>query len=144
MFLDRQFDLLSEKRKARQAAGSKGGNAKAMLKQKPSYKDKDKDKDNTNVDFLVFWDLYDKKKGDKNACEKKWNKLTDQQRAKIIETIPVFLGEIKDKQFQPLAATYLNQKRWEDEIKPTETNQKKAIFKAPPMDEFYKVKIDKP
>ena len=41
-----QYDLLSEKRKLRQDAGSKGGNAKAMLKQKGSYKDKDKDKDN--------------------------------------------------------------------------------------------------
>lgn len=56
-FLNKQFDLLSEKRKIRQAAGSKGGNAKAMLKQKPSnatslpeqnpsYKDKDNNKDN--------------------------------------------------------------------------------------------------
>jgi len=42
-FLVTQYDLLSEKRKLRQSAGSKGGNAKAMLKQKPSYKDKDKD-----------------------------------------------------------------------------------------------------
>lgn len=45
-FLNKQYDLLSEKRKHRQIAGSKGGNAKAMLKQKRSYKDKDKDKDN--------------------------------------------------------------------------------------------------
>ena len=42
-FLNIQYDLLSENRKARQSAGSKGGKAKAMLKQKPSYKDKDKD-----------------------------------------------------------------------------------------------------
>lgn len=42
-FLNIQYDLLSENRKARQNAGSKGGKAKAMLKQKPSYKDKDKD-----------------------------------------------------------------------------------------------------
>jgi hypothetical protein len=42
-FLNTQYDLLSEKRKVRQIAGSKGGKAKAMLKQKPSYKDKDKD-----------------------------------------------------------------------------------------------------
>ena len=47
-FLDEQYDTLSEKRRLRQAAGQKGGkqkasNAKAMLKQKPSYKDKDKD-----------------------------------------------------------------------------------------------------
>ena len=44
-FLMRQYDLLSEKRKLRQDAGSKGGNAKAMLKQKSSYKDKDNNKD---------------------------------------------------------------------------------------------------
>lgn len=46
-FLNIQFDLLSECRKRRQCAGSKGGkkrssNAKAMLKQTSSYKDKDK------------------------------------------------------------------------------------------------------
>lgn len=59
-FLDDQFDLLSEKRQKRQEAGRKGGlskssNAKAMLKQKPSYKDKDndkyKDKDNSDLNF---------------------------------------------------------------------------------------------
>ena len=49
-FLMTQYDLLSEKRKARQSAGSKGGNAKAMLKQKGSYKDKDKDKDKIDID----------------------------------------------------------------------------------------------
>lgn len=55
-FLNKQYDLLSEKRKLRQSAGSKGGNAKAMLKQKGSYKDKDKDnnKDKDNrFDFKL-------------------------------------------------------------------------------------------
>lgn len=57
-FLNDQFDILSEKRKVRQAAGSKGGkqkssNAKAMLKQKPSYKDNNnnKDKDKSEKKF---------------------------------------------------------------------------------------------
>jgi len=51
VFLNMQYDLLSEKRKARQSAGSKGGNAKAKLKQNPSYKDKDnnKEKDKDNI-----------------------------------------------------------------------------------------------
>lgn len=81
-FLNEQYDILSEQRKNRQAAGSKGGkqkssNAKAKLKQKPSYKDKDKDKNKyketplseliNNSDFepkeyleitLAFWDLF--------------------------------------------------------------------------------------
>ena len=51
-FLDLQYDLLSEKRKSRQVAGSKGGNAKAMLKQKGSYKDKDKDNNKDNIELL--------------------------------------------------------------------------------------------
>ena len=49
-FLLTQYDLLSEKHKARQVAGSKGGNAKAMLQQKDSYKDKDKDNNKIDID----------------------------------------------------------------------------------------------
>jgi len=51
-FLNIQYDLLSEKRKLRQSAGSKGGNAKAMLKQKGSYKDKDKDNNKDKYNLL--------------------------------------------------------------------------------------------
>ena len=43
-FLVNQRLLLNEKRKARQDAGSKGGKAKAKLKQNLSYKDNNKDK----------------------------------------------------------------------------------------------------
>ena len=57
-FLDEQYNLLSEKNKKRSEAGRKGGlkrasNAKAMLKQNPSYKDKDKYKDKYNK-FIAF------------------------------------------------------------------------------------------
>lgn len=122
-FLNDQFDQLSESRKRRQDAGAKGGKqsrskAKAMLKQRASYKDKDNNKDNNihNIVFSVFWDLYNKKVGSKDKCEKKWNKLSDQERQKIIDTLPAFLNSIKDKQFQPYPETYLNGKRWNDEI----------------------------
>lgn len=63
-FLNTQYDLLSEKRKLRQLAGSKGGNAKAMLKQKRSYKDKDNNKDNNkdkeyiHPDFLESFEKW--------------------------------------------------------------------------------------
>lgn len=50
-FLDEQYDLLSTKRQKNVESGRLGGlarasNAKALLKQRSSYKDKDKDKDN--------------------------------------------------------------------------------------------------
>jgi len=63
-FLLTQYDLLSEKRKARQDAGSKGGNAKAMLKQKRSYKDNNnnkynnKDKEYIADGFLESFDTW--------------------------------------------------------------------------------------
>lgn len=77
---------------------------------------KGEDEKEANIPFEVFWDKYNKKLGDKKACEKKWNKLKDIERAKIIETLPAFLRTIKDKQFQPYPAKYLNQERWENEI----------------------------
>jgi len=69
-----------------------------------------------NIPFLNFWDMYDKKIGDKKKCEKKWNSLNDEQRAKIYSTLPSWKRQFKDKQFQPYPKTYLNQERWNDEI----------------------------
>jgi len=73
-----------------------------------------------NIEFDIFWNLYDKKRGAKNKCKEKWNKLSDEQRILIIDTLPAFKKAIKDKQFQPFPETYLNQERWNDEIIPIE------------------------
>lgn len=66
--------------------------------------------------FNDFWKLYPNKNA-KTKCEEKWNKLKDDEKLKIKETIQVF---IKHKPFEsynhPNPLTYLNQKRWEDEI----------------------------
>lgn len=40
----------------------------------------------------------------------------------------MFLGQINDKQFQPMPATYLNQERWNDEIEIKDTRSKSEIF----------------
>jgi len=68
------------------------------------------------IPFSQFWDLYNRKEGAKNKCELKWNKLNNETRQKIINTLPIFLSKIKDRQFQPYPETYLNQERWNDEI----------------------------
>ena len=57
LYLNEQYDLLSETRKNKQIAGKLGGqkkssNAKAKLKQNSTYKDKDKEKDNNKEFFL--------------------------------------------------------------------------------------------
>jgi len=81
---------------------------------------KESKEDNINIPFSEFWELYDKKVGAKGKCQKKWNKLSDDIRQKIIDTLPAFKKSIRDKQFQPFPETYLNQERWNDEVKITE------------------------
>lgn len=69
-----------------------------------------------NISFDVFWDNYGKKVGNKKLCIKRWNKLKDQERQAIIDTLPMFLKSISDKKYLPYPEKYLNERRWEDEI----------------------------
>ena len=105
----------------------KGGHKKGHMTSHMEDVNEDVNINTINIDFNVFWNLYNKKVGDKKACIKKWNKLTDIDRQKIIDTLPKFLSNIKDKQFQAHPSTYLNQERWNDEIQ-TETIVKKMVM----------------
>ena len=76
-------------------------------------------KDIINISFIVFWDLYDKKR-DKIKCEGKWNRLTNKERQECIDKIPEYIESTPDKQFRKDPETFLNNKSWNDEIiKPT-------------------------
>jgi uncharacterized protein YdaU (DUF1376 family) len=89
--------------------------------------DTDTDKNNKNTPpaaddlFPKFWKLYPNKKG-KAAAEKAWKKLkvTDDLFALIAQGLAkqcVSPGWTKDNgQFIPHPATWLNGKRWEDEV----------------------------
>mgnify|MGYP003647417796 FL=1 len=74
-----------------------------------------KQKEKRLLDFETFWNLYNKKKGTKQAKDK-FLKLPQKDVDKILLTVKSFVGSIKDKQFQPLPTSYLNGERWNDEI----------------------------
>lgn len=74
------------------------------------------DINNKGIDFEIFWNLYDKKVGDKPKVLKKWNKINPIIHAKIISSLPVWKKQFTDKQYQPYPETYLNQQRWNDEV----------------------------
>ena len=76
-----------------------------------------KENENKDIQFDVFWNLYDKKVS-KDKAQAKWNKLPYEDKIKIIQTLPAFIAKIKDKQYQPYPDTYLNNRRWEDEDMP--------------------------
>jgi hypothetical protein len=69
-----------------------------------------------NVPFEDFWNLYDKKRGDKNKLTKKWNALRNEDRDAIIKHLPKYKKSQPDKKFRKNPETYLNNKSWNDEI----------------------------
>ncbi len=75
-----------------------------------------KEINNINIDFDIFWDLYDKKVGEKVKLKKKWGNLTDKERETAIAHIPLYKKSKPDKQFRKDPQTYLNNKSFNDEI----------------------------
>ena len=65
--------------------------------------------------FPEFWALYDKAKG-KDRAIKKWASLSMKVRRQIMEALPAYVHSTPDKQYRMDPTTYLNGKRWEDEI----------------------------
>lgn len=66
--------------------------------------------------FERAWDLYDKKVGNKEQLERKWNSMSKKDRKAAIEYIPLYVISKSDKQFRKNFQTFLNQRGWEDEI----------------------------
>lgn len=66
--------------------------------------------------FENAWNLYQKKVGDKDKLKKKWNSMSLKDRKAATEYIPIYVVSKPDKQFRLNFQTFLNQKRWNDEI----------------------------
>jgi hypothetical protein len=84
---------------------------------------KDKKENNTtdceiliNYSFEEFWNLYDKKVGDKIKLEKKWNKLTDELRTKILFYVREYKVSQPDKKYRKNPETFFNNESWNDEL----------------------------
>lgn len=87
-----------------------------------------------NISFEEFWDLYDKKVGHRLRCEKKWKKLKDEVRERIMQTLPEWKKQYPDKQYQPHPETYLNGGRWNDILYPTNVSGSMNGHKAASVD----------
>ena len=83
---------------------------------------------NTVLSFEKFWDMYDKKEGRKD-CEKKYIKVKEADRLKILETLPKYILSTPDKKFRKNPETYLNGEHWNDELKNIQSEDQKFIRK---------------
>jgi len=66
--------------------------------------------------FDNFWNLYDKKIGDKSKVKKKWDKLSKEDQDKIMVYIPKYINSQPDKKYRKNPETFLNNLSWNDEI----------------------------
>lgn len=90
-------------------------NVDVNSKERESSKDNSLMKD-SDSEFERFWDLYDKKTGDKTKIRNKFLKLSKADRAKIFETLPAYVAATPEKRYRKNPETYLNDKSWNDEI----------------------------
>jgi hypothetical protein len=107
--------------------GAKGGRPKKANEtqitqpffDKPKKADSVSVSDNVNVNdiniFNEFWDLYNKKLNKEESLTA-FKKIKTSEYDLIKNHIPIFVKQFKDKQFQPYFSTYLNKKRWQDEV----------------------------
>jgi hypothetical protein len=110
--------------KARKSASYRWDNANAMQTQSDSNAKKErkgkeikgKEIKEINISFDIFWDLYDKKVGDKVKLKKKWESLQDLDRKSIINYIPKYKTIQPDKKFRKDPQTFFNNSSWNDEL----------------------------
>jgi len=81
-----------------------------------------------NIEFSVFWDLYDKKIGSIEKLKKKWEALKNSEREEIIEYIPKYKLAQPIKQYRKNAETFFNNKSWNDELVATPPKQMNNRF----------------
>jgi hypothetical protein len=109
---------------ARKSASYRWNNANAMQtlsdsnakKERKGKEIKGKEIKEINISFDSFWDLYDKKTGEKGKLLDKWERLSDSDRSLIMEYIPKYKIAQPDKKFRKDPQTFLNNKSWNDEL----------------------------
>lgn len=65
--------------------------------------------------FKDFWDAYGKKV-DRDKCQKKWAKIKQADREKIMAHVPQYVASTPDINYRRHPATYLNNESWNNEI----------------------------
>ncbi|WP_341232402.1 hypothetical protein [uncultured Methylophaga sp.] len=80
---------------------------------KPSTEKENKDE----IAFEQFWTAYGHKKN-RIPTEKAWNRLSPACKHQALINIPAFFKSLPSWQAKPYPATYLNNKRWEDDLTP--------------------------
>lgn len=75
-----------------------------------------KSEEKEKINFNIFWEAYQKKVGDKEKIEKKWDKLPRAEQELVIDYLPKYIEAQPEKRYRKNPETFLNNKSWNDEI----------------------------
>ena len=127
-YINRRADKEIEHYKAKVEQASRAGKASAERRingrstdVQPTNNHKPITNNHISIDqFETFWKIYPKKTAKENA-KKAWLKIkpNDELIAKITKAVKDQKLSEREQQFIPHAATWLNAKRWEDEVSGT-------------------------
>jgi len=92
--------------------------SKPIINKKQEIKNKKKtiSIDEDEYSFDKFWELYDKKCGDKTKLRAKWDKLPLKDKKAIFDFVPRYKESRPDKRYRKDPQTFLNNRTWEDEL----------------------------
>lgn len=76
--------------------------------------------------FERAWDLYEKKVGCKDKLKRMWSRMSKRDRKAATEHIPAYVLSTPDKKYRLNFQTFLNQKRWNDELKTEKPDMKQV------------------
>jgi hypothetical protein len=88
----------------------------ASQEEQEQEEEEEQPEEEINEIFNELWNLYDKKVS-KESSFKAFKNVPKNAYDEIRKNIPLFVKQYSDKQFQPHFSTYLNGKRWKDELK---------------------------
>jgi len=108
----------------------KGGSQKTQggVDENRNHNNKVNNKSNI-YSFQEFYDDYGKKVS-RSAAERAFSKLKEEDLKKIKEVLPQWKKQyVKEKDYQPHPSTWLNQRRWEDDLKIDNKNVYRRDYK---------------
>lgn len=101
----------------------------AEKRREEEIREEEKKRNDSNESlFNIFWSKYPNKVA-KGNCKKKFLKLKQPEIEKILSTIDAYVAHKPFETYNhPNPETYLNQKRWEDEIEVNTLKHKPTIY----------------
>lgn len=124
LFFNERLQLEQDKRRA--FSESRRANAKAYPQASAKHMRRHMENENRNEDlsdngieirptFKEFWDAYGKKV-DRPKCLKRWGKIPQVEREKIMLHVEQYVASTPDIQYRKNPSTYLNNESWNNEI----------------------------